>query len=171
MFLSLPRRNSGVNTRALAMQVGSLSAGACLNLDAGRFTRRRCAPASRPAIWCVSTESDCGFLCGNRNFRGGRIMHGFSQLCGFGQKRWRLACSGPMAQLMIMRARRPRSQETSGLWSRYHAVRSRAKRAPANAETLTLRISVPRGPSMEAWADRVSQSRQCVRLTHGSGHG
>ena len=61
-------------------------------------------------------------------------MHRFSQLCGFGQKRWRLARSGPVAQLMIMRARRPRSQGTPELWFRYHAARSRARRTPANAD-------------------------------------
>ena len=47
----------------------------------------------------------------------------------------------------VLRARRPRSQGIPELWSRYHAARSRAKHTPANAETLTLRIPAPRGPS------------------------
>ena len=51
------------------------------------FTRRRCDPASGPAIWRVSTGSDCGIQCWNRKSRGSGIMHGFSHLCGFGQKR------------------------------------------------------------------------------------
>ena len=77
----------------------------------------------------------------------------------------------PGAQLIIMRAGRPRSQEIPEPWSRYHAARSRTRRTPANAETLTLRTPASRGPSTEAWAGRVSQARQCVRLTRGPGHG
>ena len=83
----LPAGRTGF-TCAWYVPVRSPSAGACRNLDAVRFTRRRCVPASRPAIWRESEESDCRDSCWNRNFRDGRIMRVFSHLREFGEKRF-----------------------------------------------------------------------------------
>ena len=81
-------------------------AGACRNLDAARFTRRRCDPASRPAIWCASKESDCRDSCWNRNSRDGGIMRIFSQLREFGQNVGP-ARNGPKVRTRTVRTGRP----------------------------------------------------------------
>lgn len=55
-------------------------------LPPSRIIRRRCAPGSRLAIWRISTESDCGISCGQRNYRDSGFLGRFSQLCEFGEK-------------------------------------------------------------------------------------